>query len=283
MILVTGATGTSGAAIVNALVGLGVRFRAMVRDPARARPIELPGVELVTGDFNDPASLERALGGVERALLLSNPDPEQIRLQSNFIQAVKRAGVRHVVKFSAQGAAPDAPNMFARWHGQTEDELKRAGLAWTMLQPTFFMQNLLGLAEMIKGGTIYYPAGEGRAAHVDVRDVAAVAARCLTEAGHEGRSYVITGPADVSFHDVAQALSRATGRSVQYVDIPRDAAMQFLLQTGMPQWMAEGVLELNDLLKAGKMAGVTNVVRDVGRKEPTTIDAFAREHADRFR
>src|SRR5438045_551010 len=92
--------------------------------------------------------------GVDRALLLSAPAQDQVELQKNFIDAAKRNGVRHVVKFSAASADAKSKRVFAKWHGASEDQLRASGVAWTMLRPTFFMQNLLGLAGMVKGGAI---------------------------------------------------------------------------------------------------------------------------------
>src|SRR5205814_3546094 len=120
-----------------------------------------------------------AMEDVERALLLSPPSNRLVEFERAFVDAATKCGVKHVVKFSAFGADANAPTGFSRWHGESEAHLKGSGLAWTMLRPPFFMQNLFGLASMIQNGTIYQPAGEGKAGHVDVRDIAAVAAAAL--------------------------------------------------------------------------------------------------------
>jgi uncharacterized protein YbjT (DUF2867 family) len=152
-----------------------------------------------------------------------------------------------------------------------------------MLQPTFFMQNFLGVADQIKnGGAFYQPAGEGKAPYVDVRDIAAVATAALTESGHEGKTYNITGPQDLSCHDVAAAISRGIGKPVRYVDVPRTAAKESMMKGGMPEWQAEAVLELTDLLRAGKMSGVTNTVQEIAKKPPISIDQFVKDHRALF-
>ena len=283
MILITGGTGTSGGEIVRQLAAGGTRFRAMVRDPAKAAAIKKPGIEVVQGDLAKPATLDAALAGIERVLLLSAPDPKQVELQGNLVEAARRAGVRHIVKFSAFSADPEARSTFPRWHGQTERQIRDSGMAWTFLRPTFFMQNLLGLADMVKQGTIYQPAEDSKTSFVDVRDIAAVAVKALTGAGHEGKAYDITGGELLSYHDVARILSEAAGRPVKYVNIPPDAARQAMLKMGMPPWMADGINSLMDQMRAGEYARTTNVVREVTGKEPIRLSQFARENAAAWR
>src|SRR2546423_1889470 len=189
MILITGGTGNSGQPIVKALLDRGERLRALARDPAKAA-VELGDeVEIARGDFSDPMSIEAAMEGVERALLLSPPSNRLVEFERAFVDAAKKSGVKRVVKFSAFGADANAPGGFSRWHGESEAYLKRSGLAWTILRPVFFMQNLFGLVTMIQNGTIYQPAGDGKAGHVDVRDIAEVAAATLLEDGHEGKTF----------------------------------------------------------------------------------------------
>src|SRR5215211_3098346 len=221
MILITGATGTTGREVVEALRRLGAKgVRALVRDPARADFIREAGFETIAGDFGRPETLDAALEGVERALLLTPPTPDTVGQHHDFIAAAAGAGVRYVVKLSAFAADADAPEGFGRWHGQSENLLKTSGLKWTMLRPNFFMQNLLGQARQIAAtGNIFQPVGDARASFIDTRDIAAVAARALTEDGHEGQTYTLTGPEALSYHDVAAKLSRATGREIKYVPV----------------------------------------------------------------
>src|SRR5215216_1883836 len=237
MILITGATGTTGREIVAELRRVGAAgVRALVRDPARASFVREAGFETVAGDFERPETLGAALEGVERALLLTPPSPQTFEQQRAFIEAARRAGVRHVVKLSAFGADADAPEGFGRWHGQAEDFLKSSGLAWTMLRPNFFMQNLLGQARQIAAtGSIFQPVGDARASFIDARDIAAVAARALTEEGHEEQTYTLTGPEALSYHDVAAKLSEAAGRSVTYVPISSEQFRAGALGAGLPE------------------------------------------------
>ena len=185
MILLTGGTGTAGSEISKALQRMGVRYRSLVRNRAKAEGSANPNVELVEGDLSRPETLGAALEGVEKALLLTASSPDSLQQERNFIHAAKRAGVRHVVKFSAYGAGLDAPHYFGRQHGEAERELEDSGLPFTMLRPNGFFQNFLGNATSIQTrSALHAPAGEMKFSAVDARDIAAVAAHVLTEDGH---------------------------------------------------------------------------------------------------
>lgn len=285
MILITGATGMTGKEVVEELRGLGAQgVRALVRDPARAGFIREAGFEAVAGDFERPETLEAALEGVERALLLTPPTPDTVRHHLEFLQAAAAAGVRHVVKLSAFGADADAPEGFGKWHGQSENLLKTSGLKWTMLRPNFFMQNLLGQARQIAAtGSIFQPVGDARASFVDVRDIAAVAARTLTEEGHDEQTYTLTGPEALSYHDVAAKLSEAAGRSINYVPVSPEQFRAGALGAGLPEWLVSALERLNEIFASGQAAQVTDDVRRVARREPTTFGQFARDYAGAFK
>jgi uncharacterized protein YbjT (DUF2867 family) len=285
MILITGATGTVGREVIGELQRLGATgVRALVRDPARASFIREAGFETVEGDFDKPETLDTALEGVERALLLTPPSPHTVAQHAAFVEAAKRAGVRRVVKLSAVGADSSAPEGFGKWHGQSEELLKSSGLGWTILRPNFFMQNLLGQAGAIAAqGAIYQPVGDARASFIDARDIAAVAARTLTDEGHEGETYVLTGPEALSYTDVAAKLSEATGRPVAYVAITPEQFREGALAQGLPEWLVSALERLNELAVSGDAEEVTEDVRRVGGREPKTFDEFARDHAQAFR
>lgn len=285
MILITGATGTTGREVVKALRRLGAKdVRALVRDPARADFIRAAGFETVAGDFEQPETLDAALEGVERALLLTPPTPGTVKHHHDFIVAAASVGVRYVVKLSAFGADADAPEGFGRWHGQSENLLKTSGLKWTILRPNFFMQNLLGQAGQIAAtDSIFQPLGDARASFIDVRDIAAVAARTLTEDGHEEQTYVLTGPEALSYRDVAAKLSEATGRAIDYVPILPEQFRAGALGAGLPEWLVAALERLNELFLSGAAAEVTDAVSRVGRKEPNTFEQFARDHAAAFK
>jgi uncharacterized protein YbjT (DUF2867 family) len=283
MHVVTGATGQIGSEVVRQLAEQGEKVRALIRDPKKAAPLNHPNVMFVMGDLSDPKALDEAFKGAQKLFLLTNGDPKQVELQHNAIEAAKRAGIQYVVKMSAMGSTKDAPVNLGRWHYQTEEELKQSGLKWTILQPHFFMQNLAMMAGSIKGqGAIYAPMKDGKIAMVDVRDIAAVAVAVLTQPGHEGQTYVITGGEAISFQDVARHISEATGKPVKYVDIPAEDARKAMLGMGMPEWAVSDMLALYGFFSAGYGAATTDVIQKVGKAEPHTFAQFAKENAEMF-
>ena len=282
MILVTGGTGTTGSEIVRQLSAAGARVRVLARNPEKASAFEKLGVEIVAGDLDRADTLDAALDGVESALLLAGNTTQQVEAESNFIAAAKRAATRHVVKLSAIGADVKSPVMILRWHGEVEKRLEESGVPFTHLRPSFFMQNMLWSAQTIATqGAFYLPLKDAKVGMVDVRDIAAVAVKTLTERGHEGKKYVITGPEALSFGDVAEKISAATGKKVTYVDVAPEEYKKGALQAGQPEWVVDAVLELYKLLIT-EGALVTNVVAEVARKQPITFDQFARDHAQAF-
>jgi uncharacterized protein YbjT (DUF2867 family) len=283
MILVIGATGTSGREVVWQLADRGERVRAMVRDPGRAVDLGVPNVEVVAGDLDQPASIDAALNGVDRAFFVSAVDERYPQRFGNFLDAARRAGSPHVVKFSGMGATPDAPSVILRQHAETDDALAASGLPFTVLRPNSFHQNMLWLAETIRDqSTFHLPLRDARVSLVDVRDIAVVAALVLTGAGHEGKTYEITGPEALSFADVAAALSDALGRPVRYLDVPPEAALDSMLKAGMPAWNARAVVELYGEFAAGKAARVTDAVERLTGHPPIPFARFARDHAAAF-
>ena len=285
MILVTGATGTNGIEIVKLLSRSGVRCRALVRNRQKILTFsDLPGVEVVEGDLSRQESLAPALDGVDRALLCSSIGPDLAELQGNFVRAAKKAGVRHIVKFSGMDADPHCEWRFLRWHGIAEKELEDSGLAFTHLQPNQFMQVYLRFqATIASQGKFYAASKHSRVSPVDVRDIAAVALAVLTGTGHEGKKYVITGPEALTYADVADKLSAAIGRKVLYVDVPLEAAKQAILDSGAPEWFAEGQMEQYRFRWQGKQSRVTSTIADVARNKPILFEDFAGDYASYFR
>ncbi|HEV2894794.1 MAG TPA: SDR family oxidoreductase, partial [Actinomycetota bacterium] len=244
MILVTGATGHVGSELVRLLAEQGAPARALVHSPDKAAPIQHQGLETALGDFEQPDTLDVAMKGCDQLFLLAPPTPRQPQQEQHVIDAARRAGVGHVVKQSVPWAAPDAPVVFSRWHGQVEQHLAQSGLAYTLLRPSSFMQNFLMSAQQVADqGVLYGMFGEGRVAFIDTRDIAAVAAELLTSPGHDGASYTLTGPEALSAAEVAERLAAATGRQVSSVDLGADGYRQALAGAGMPGWMVDGVVE----------------------------------------
>ncbi|WP_164011362.1 SDR family oxidoreductase [Pyxidicoccus trucidator] len=280
-ILVTGATGTIGGEVTRQLIAAGVRPRLLVRDPAKAREFE-GKADIVKGDLGDPASLERAMKGVEKLFLVGSGVDGQV-LEAKAVDAAKKAGVRHVVKLSVLGAEEEAIT-FARWHRPVEKQVEASGLAWTHLRPINFMSNMLGNIGSIKGqGAFYEPTGEGKTSVIDPADVGAVAVKVLTEPGHEGKAYTLTGPEALSGAEQAAALTKVLGREVKCVDVPPDAAKQAMAGSGMPPVYVDALLDLLAAMKAGRTARVTDTVPKLLGRKAGTFEDWARRHAAAFK
>lgn len=283
MILVVGATGLVGSEVVRLLAGRGLAVRALSRHPDRARAMAGPRVMLAEGDLARPDTLDRALEGITRALLISHHDPDQVALQGNFVAAARRAGGVHVVKLSGLGTALGSALRSGRWHAETERQIREAGLPWTFLHPPYFMQNLLRAAPAVaRTGELTAAMKHGRIAMVDARDVAAVAAETLRGPGHEGQTHVITGPEALSHAEVAAHLASATHRPVVYRDITLDELRGQLEASGIPPWLVEVRMEFASVLREGLAATVTDTVVRVTGRLPRSFAAFAVEHAARF-
>jgi uncharacterized protein YbjT (DUF2867 family) len=283
MILVTGATGTNGREIVQRLSALGAEVRAMARNPQRAGDLRLPRVEVVRGDYSDPASLRAAMRGVEKVFLLAPVHARQVELESNVIYAAGAASVKHLVKFSVILASPKAPSRLLRWHAETEENIRRSGIPFTFLRPNMFMQEIGRQAASIKTqGAFYLPLGDAKVSLVDVRDIAAVATAVLTEPGHEGKTYELTGPQALSFKDVAEKIAAAANRDVAYVPITMDQFRAALVKTGAPEWMADVVCELYALFPGRNNLIGDGVMAATGRP-PRDFNTFARDFASQFK
>src|SRR5256886_1453486 len=278
-VLVTGATGTIGRDVTKQLARKGAAVRAGVRDQAKARKQFGVDIALATFDFEDAASFPSALIGVEKVFLLPPLMPNQVEVTNAFVDAAKRASVRHIVKLSAIGADTSPPYTFGKWHAANEQHIRESRLAFTFLRPNSFMQNFITYFQP-RDGTIYLPWGNGKASFVDARDIAAVAAEALTSDGHEGKIYTLTGPAALGIAEVASILSQTAGREINYVDVPESAACAGMLQAGLPRWQVDALMELHAANKQNRWSTVTSDIEKVTAKPATSFAQFARDHAD---
>lgn len=285
MILVTGATGLNGRELLHRLSAKGIPVRALVRNMVRAAVLSaLPNVEIMEGDMARPETLGRALAGVDRAMLISSSDPAMLDVQSNFIEAARQAGVRHVVKLSGIMPELDSPFRFARMHGEIERRLEASGMAFTHLRagefmPAYFRQ----VPSIVARGTLFLPMGDARIASIDVGDIAEVAATVLTGSGHEAKAYPLTGPEALSMAQVAEKLSSATGKTIRYVNVAPEDAKKAQLAAGMPAYLVEALSELFAERRKGKESHVSAIIATILGRPPTSFDEFAARNAAIFR
>jgi uncharacterized protein YbjT (DUF2867 family) len=276
VILVTGARGNAGGAVVRALAGAGQPVRALVRDADHA---PLPaGVEAVVGDLNEPRTLSPHFAGVTAAFLLSGYEGLGETLAS-----MRRAGVERVVLLSSS-AAPngDVTNAVARYHILSERAVRESGLGWTFLQPNSFMTNAFQwLPQLRQGDVVRAPFADVRVATIDPDDIGAVAAAALTSAAHEGRAYRLSGPDSLRPADRVAILGDVLGRELR-LEAQSDEAARAEMSAAMP---AEYVDAFFRFFVDGDLdeSAVLPTVQEVTGRPPRSFEAWATAHAAAFR
>jgi uncharacterized protein YbjT (DUF2867 family) len=293
-VVVFGASGTVGRHVLAGLAARGIDARGVSRSaptpPAPSAPTarvahpispSAAAAGLVRADLDDPASVRAAVAGADAVLLCTPNHPLQAEREIALIDQLE-PGTR-VVKISAIAARAGSPSAFADAHGRAEAHLAASGLPATVLRAGFFTSNLLAGAETIRmHGRFFLPAGDAALPFTDPRDVAAVAVAALTAAGHEGRTYTVTGPVSLTCAEAAAQLSAALGRPVEYVPVPDDVARAAMREAGVPDWYADQLVALFGELRRAGGAAATDVVRVLTGSEPRTVADFARDHAAAF-
>jgi len=281
MILVTGSTGTVGSELVRQLKAAGAKFRVAVSSLTKAKKANAEGLEAAVLDYTDPETFRYALQGVDKLFLLSPPGSTHV--EAAVIEAARKADVKHIVKLSVIGAESGA-TIFAREHAAMEKEILKSGIPYTFLRCNAFMQNYINnFATSIKAQSAFYLAqGDSRCSVVDVKDIAAVAVKALTQPGHENKSYVITGPEALNNTQIAEKLSKAAGKKVNYVALTDEQMREGMTGQGVPPAIIDAMLDLMHFYISGKAAVVSPDVRKVAGREGTTFDQFAQENAAAF-
>jgi uncharacterized protein YbjT (DUF2867 family) len=279
LILVIGGRSKIGTALIGDLLDRGQQVRALVRAGEAAGGLPA-AAQAVTGDLADEGSLVTAMAGVERVFLLSSPHPDAVRWHRNAIDAARWTQVRLLVRSSILGADRESSAEFISAHTTCDRYLEGCGLPYVIVRPNLFLQNIpeSTIPAIDASGTFYVNAGQARISMVDTRDVAAVAAAVLTEPGHAGAHYDVTGPEALSYADVAARLSAATGHRVGYADVPDDAVRQGLLGAGLSEWFAGALVGLyQDYRRSGTSgyaAQVTDIIQELTGRPPRTLDGL---------
>jgi uncharacterized protein YbjT (DUF2867 family) len=284
LILVIGGRSKIGATLIGDLLGRGQQVRALVRagEPAGGLPAE---AEAVTGDLADEGSLVTAMAGIEKVFLLSSPHPDALGWHRHAIDAARRTQVQLLVRSSILGAGRDSLAEFISAHTACDRYLEDSGLPHVIVRPNLFLQNIpeSTVPSIDPSGIFYVNAGQARISMVDTRDVAAVAAVVLTEPGHAGAHYDVTGPEALSCTDVAAKLTAATGRPVTYDDASDEAVRQALLGAGLNRWFASALVGLyQDYRRSGiggYAAQVTDTVQRLTGRPARSLDDLLGEIA----
>jgi len=283
MILITGASGTVGKAVLAKVARSGEKHRAMYRSKEEAAKAPA-GTEAIVADFSDKASLVAALRGVESVYLVCSPIPGLVQLEGNAIEASEAVGVRRIVLNSALGAG-DYGKSFPSWHRKVEDKLKATKMAHCIIRPNSFLQNVLTYyAPGIRAqGAFYGAMRNARTSYLDVRDIATVAAKALRSGEHEGKTYELNGPEALTCANVAEKISKHAGIAARYVDIPVEALRKAMLDQKMPEWQVTALLELQEYYTSGKGGTLDGVLEGLLGRPSITMDQFLEEYSSEFR
>lgn len=278
MILVTGATGNVGTELVRWLTARGQPIRVFTRDLRKVAHLDSK-IDRVEGDFDKPETLSIAMEGVDRLFLLT----DETRHAIHVLEAAKRCGVRTVVNLSTGEVLWPDQLPIGRWNLEREKLIEESGLTWTMLRPGQFMSNALWWAIPVKKiGTVLFPGGKGRTALIDPHDIAEVAALALTEPGHEGKYYVLTGAELLTTRQMVDILSKVLGKQLRYIDPPQFVLRFFMRRAGMRPDLVEGLLALAALAKRGEMEVQVDTFQQLTGHQPRTFEEWCHNHIEAF-
>ncbi len=284
MICVTGAGGTVGSEVVNQLEFLVAPFRAAYFSTEKAEAARRRGIDAIILDYNRPESLCAGFHGCDQLFLLGPNVLNQSELERNAVEAAKAVSVRHVVKQSVMGAHEESYSL-AKVHRPVERAIESSGLRWTFLRPNSFMQNVVTfMGETIKAeGAVYSASGEAKISHVDVRDIAAVAVKSLTESGHEGKAYTLTGPEALTYDELASELTKVLRRSVNHIKLSPSDLKSGMLAEGMPEELADRMLDLERYFREDHASQITDDIKKVTGRDPRRFSQYARDVASLLR
>ncbi|WP_175917480.1 NmrA family NAD(P)-binding protein [Burkholderia pyrrocinia] len=279
-ILVTGATGNIGRELVTQLKAAGAH---VIASSNSGRVVE--GVETRRADLADAASLAHAFQGIDTLFLLLPLQADMVTLAGNAVAAARAAGVTHIVRSSGAGADAASPVAIGRVQGEIDRLVMESGIAYTITRPNCFMQNFVTFyADMIRGGALYLPQGDGKVSFVDVRDIAAVNATILRHpADHAGRIYELTGGEALSNADVVARIGTVLGRKVEYVPVTDDAAIASMRAAGADAWSIDVLMSLNRMIAAGHAAAVSADVQALLGRAPIAFERFVADYAGSWR
>ena len=289
-ILVTGATGNVGSEVVRQLSTKGETVKAAARSANDTTFSHLNSVQTVQLDLNSTDTFASAFQGVDKLFLLTPTHPKLVEFTSNLVNAATKKStggqVRHIVKLSHIRADTEPKIEITRLHREAEKIIEESGIQFTFLRPNFFMQNFLVYGQRINDEVSFYlPAGDGKVSFVDVRDIAAVAVKALTENNdqHIGRKYDLTGPTSQSYPQAIEILSKELQKKMSYTNISDDAAREAMKKLGMTDWHVDLVMELFSISKAGYLSDTYPGIEEVTGRKPISISQFAKDYVDSFK
>ncbi|HEX7683050.1 MAG TPA: NAD(P)H-binding protein [Trinickia sp.] len=282
MFLITGASGNVGSQVVSQLLAAGQRVRAYVRDPAKLAPFRWSEqVEIALGDYASPDAFENALEGVKGVFMMNIGEAEAFE---RLVARARSRGVSRIAFLSTLMVEMAPDTALARMHAQKEAIILASGLEARLLRPTGFMSNSLLWAPGIRtDGVVQNPMGDGRFAPIAPEDIAAVAARALTDASSTETVMPLTGGETISVPEQVERLAQALDRPLRCVDITAEMAIESLVRAGVPQPVAASVAKSYEAVRAGRAATTTDTVERVLGRQPLRFEQWAKAHVAAFR
>jgi uncharacterized protein YbjT (DUF2867 family) len=281
-ILVTGASGTIGSALIKELQSTGTEFEVMTSKPNA----QVHGQTARQASFEDVAQLTEAFKGIDTLFVLLPLVPHKVQLARNVAAAAQAAGVKHIVRSSGAGADANASFSLPKLQGTIDQIFTDTGIPSTFLRNAGFMQNYITFYQgLVKGGMVYAASADAAQSLVDVRDIAAVAALILrAPEAHAGKAYTLTGGESLTDTQRVAMLSQAVGHAVGFTAISVDQAAHTMKSDwGMPEVMVDWMSSLNQIVSAGYAAGISGDVQNLLGRAPITFRQFALDHAALWR
>jgi uncharacterized protein YbjT (DUF2867 family) len=282
-ILVIGGTGTTGQTLIELLKQSKADYKALIRNEEKAEALRKNGVNVVMGELGNWPSVKEALKDIDSVYLLSSPSFSKVAEQNGLIDMAKKEGVRKIVKLSAVIAATGSDVHLADWHGQIEDHLKSSGLEYINLRAHSFMQNMLMHLGSIKHqDSIYESMGDTKIPMIDTRDVAQASLDCLMRDDLNNATYLITGPESISYGDMAEALSEALNRKINYVKVPSEVHNEGMKAAGLPDWLADDLTKMSYRWDKAQLHQPTPDFSRISNKKQFNVNDFANDYGKYF-
>jgi len=291
-IAITGASGPFGKGVTAGLLNTGIPAHDLVlitRNPERLNGMEAAGASVRYGDFDDPASLERALeGGIQRMLMISTARVGQREPQhTNAVNAARAAGVEHVV-YTSFVIASGCVSLAVEDHQFTEQLLRNSGMTWTFLRNSQYTEAMrdAGFPEAIRSGRWISCCGDGRIAMISREDCIRAAVAVLSTDGHENRQYDITGPELVSYPELAKLARELSGRPIEYKEVDDAGMYAFFDQLGIPRsarddyvvngygWCSDDMVSFGATVRQGGFAVISDDVQRLTGRAPISVRDF---------
>ena len=275
-ILVTGGSGNIGKEVVKLLSEKGANFKALVNTR------EIEGVETVSANYGDLASIEKAMEGVSTLFMVLQNHPEMENWGQNIVEAAKKAGIKHIVRSSGSLADKNSPLLIRKLLGETDQVVMDSGIDYTITSPSFFMQNFINyFTEDYKNGAIYQPSADGKVSWTDVRDIAAVNVEVLLNPEkYKGQNLVITGSESFGYDESVKKMNDILGKESTYLAINDEAAIEAMKGQQFPDFVIDLMMSLNHCIVQGIAEETTNVVEEVTGKKPILFDQFIQDNKE---